>query len=350
VQPLTPDSTVEEWLDHPAGGPLLRGLVEEHGQDPAVLRAVHHLPLTRLAAMSGGLMTDEALAALAAEANAAPRPAAANGAGPDGAAAPARPARPRRPAWQERITAGRFTGQTVVVTGAGSGIGRATAARVAREGGRVVAVDLAADRLAALAAEHDGLDVVPVTADITREDDVAAVLAAAGGRVDGLANVAGVTDDFTPVHETTDEVWERVLAVNLTGTFRLTRAVLPAMLRAGRGAVVNVASEAALRGSAAGTAYTTSKHAVVGLTRSAAFMYADRGIRVNAVAPGPVATGIAGAPRPPSVRHRMDPLLATIPELAEPEHLAASITFLLSDDAVNVTGVVLPSDGGWSVQ
>jgi NAD(P)-dependent dehydrogenase (short-subunit alcohol dehydrogenase family) len=238
----------------------------------------------------------------------------------------------------------------VVVTGAGSGIGRATASRVAREGGRVVAVDVAADRLDDLVATHGAADVVPVLAVVTRAVDVAAIVAATAGRVDGLANVAGITDDFSPPHEVTDELWDRVLAVNVTGMFRLIRALVPAMLEAGRGAIVNVASEASFRGSAAGTAYTTSKHAVVGLTRSAAFMYADHGIRVNAVAPGPVATNIGGGPRPAFVRDRFDALLATLPDIAEPEQLAASITFLLSDDATNVTGAVLPSDGGWSAQ
>jgi NAD(P)-dependent dehydrogenase (short-subunit alcohol dehydrogenase family) len=150
------------------------------------------------------------------------------------------------------------------------------------------------------------------------------------------------------VHETTDEVWERVLAVNLTGTFRLTRAVLPAMLRAGRGAVVNVASEAALRGSAAGVAYTTSKHAVVGLTKSTAFMYGPSGVRVNAVAPGPTITNIEAKFASPLGAQRVRQAMALLPDAAEAEALASSITFLLSDDGVNINGVVLASDGGWS--
>ena len=115
--------------------------------------------------------------------------------------------------------------------------------------------------------------------------------------------------------------------------------------------VVNIASEAGLRGNASGNAYTTSKHAVVGMTKSAAFMYGPQGVRVNAVAPGGVATGI---PFPPHVSEagqaRLQPFQASIPTLATAEQLAASITFLLSDDGVNLNGVVLPSDGGWSVQ
>jgi NAD(P)-dependent dehydrogenase (short-subunit alcohol dehydrogenase family) len=252
--------------------------------------------------------------------------------------------------WQERIVPGRFAGSTVIVTGAGSGIGRATASRVAREGGRVVAADLAPHRLDELVAAHDGLAIVPVSADITSGEGVTAIVAATGGRIDGLANVAGITDSSMPLHEISDELWHRVLDVNLNGMFRLTRVVLPAMMAARRGAIVNVASEAALRGSTAGTAYTTSKHAVVGLTESAAFMYAGHGIRVNAVAPGAVLTNIEGGMGSQLARERLGPILATLPNVAEPAHIAASITFLLSDDSVNINGVLLPTDGGWSVQ
>jgi NAD(P)-dependent dehydrogenase (short-subunit alcohol dehydrogenase family) len=258
-----------------------------------------------------------------------------------------------RPAagWIEQITPGRFAGRTVVVTGAASGIGRATAARVSREGGRVVAVDVSTQGLSRLVEELPELDVVPVAADITAQADVDAIVAAADGRIDGLANVAGVNDDFSPLHETTDAMWDRVLGINLTGAFKVTRAVLPLMLDVGHGSIVNVASGAGLKGSGSGNAYTTSKHAMIGLTRSAAFMYAQTGIRVNAVAPGGVATGM---PVPPSIseygRDRLAPFHALIPSMAAASEIAASITFLLSDDAVNINGAVLSSDGGYCAQ
>lgn len=253
--------------------------------------------------------------------------------------------------WQERIVPGRFDGRTVIVTGAGSGIGRATASRVLGEGGRVVAVDVSPERLDAFAAEADSPELVTVSADITDAGDVDRIMAAAGPRIDGLANVAGITDDFSAAHEITDEVWRRVFAVNVDGTFRLIRAAVPSMLAARSGSIVNVASEAALRGSAAGIAYTASKHAVVGITRSCAFMYARHGIRVNAVAPGGVATGMALSTSPGEFGlGRVRPFLGLMPPISTAGQLAASITFLLSDDGVNINGAVLPSDGGWSIQ
>jgi NAD(P)-dependent dehydrogenase (short-subunit alcohol dehydrogenase family) len=333
--PLTAASTIGEWLDHPAGGPLVRGLLEQTGAKAEMLAPLRSLPLQQLVAVSGGQMPQSVVDDLVLAVN--------DGVMPTGGEAPA--------GWVERATNGRFTGTTVVVTGAASGIGRATASRIAREGGRVIAVDVSKDRLDDLRSAHPEGDIVGVRADITVQDDVDAIIAAAGGRIDALANVAGINDDFSPAHETTDAVWDRVIAINLTGAFKVLRAVLPVMISTGAGSIVNVASEAALRGNSSGNAYTVSKHGIIGLTKSAAFMYGPQGIRVNAVAPGGVATGI---PMPPHMSEhgsaRLRPFQAMIPTIASAEQLAASITFLLSDDSVNINGAVLASDGGWSVQ
>lgn len=251
--------------------------------------------------------------------------------------------------WQENPTASRFTGKKVIVTGAGSGIGQATALRIVREGGRVIAVDISAERLDALVRSNADADLVSVAGDIASEDTIAAVVEAAGGHVDGLANVAGVMDDFTPIHEVDDAMWESVFRINVTALMKLTRAVVPLMLDAGTGSVVNIASEAGLRGSAAGVAYTASKHAVIGMTKNSAVMYGPRGLRFNAVAPGAVLTNIEARWGSEMSAARIQPMMGVnIPAPATAAQLAASITFLLSDDGTNVNGAVLASDGGWS--
>lgn len=251
--------------------------------------------------------------------------------------------------WQETTTTGRFAGKTVIVTGAGSGIGQATALRVAREGGKVIAADISPERLEALVAEHADLDLVPVAGDISSEEVIATVVAAAQGKIDGLANVAGIMDRFQPVHEVDDATWDRVFNINVNATMRLTRAVVPLMLEAGAGSVVNISSEAGLRGSAAGAAYTASKHAVIGLTKNSAVIYGKKGLRFNAVAPGATITNIEAPMDSPLAVEVLGPLMgANIPAPATSAQLAASITFLLSDDGTNVNGVVLASDGGWS--
>ena len=353
-EPLTGDDSIKTWLDDPVGGPIIRDMLAQAGQDPSVLRPVHRLALKRLIMLSKGQFSQQMVDDLVARAAAGDVPAgapatdaAAHAADTDVAdVADASPV--ERPEWIERLDQGRFAGKTVIVTGAGSGIGRATASRIAREGGRVVAVDVSQERLDEFAAEHTGADIVTLVADITDDAKVAEIVGAAGDRIDGLANIAGIMDDMTPIGELTDAVWKRVFSVNVDGTMKLMRAVAPVMVAQGAGSIVNTASEAALRGSAAGVAYTASKHAVVGLTKSTAFMYGPSGLRVNAVAPGPTITNIEATFASPLGAQRVRQAMAVLPDAAEAEALAASITFLLSDDGVNINGVVLASDGGWS--
>ena len=331
---LTANSSIGDWLGDPTGGELIRGLLAQSGASADSLTPVLGLPLQQLVVMSQGAMPQSVVDDLVRAAN--------GGEIPEDAATSG---------WAEQVTPGRFAGKTVIVTGAASGIGKATASRIAREGGRVIACDIAADKLDAFRAELPSADVVTVAGDLTQQEAIDRVIAAAGERIDGLANVAGINDDFSPAGETPDAVWDRVIAINLTAPFKVMRAVLPLMEAAGRGSILNVSSEAGLRGNSSGNAYTASKHGIIGVTKSAAFMYGPKGIRVNSVAPGGVATGI---PMPPHMSEygsaRLAPFQQAIPTVATAEHLAASITFLLSDDAVNINGAILASDGGWSVQ
>ena len=343
--PLTSSSTIGTWLSHPVGGPIMNDLLAKAGQDASALRTVSKLSLDRLVEMSQGAFSQELIDDLVRRAAA--------GEVPEGtpAVVVTDDAEPtvQSPEWVERIDDGRFSGKTIIVTGAGSGIGRATASRIAREGGRVVAVDISQERLDDFVAKTPGADIVTVVADITDDAAVAQIITAAGDRIDGLANIAGIMDDMTPVGDVSDDVWKRVFSINVDGTMKLMRAVMPTMLGQAYGSIVNTASEAALRGSAAGAAYTASKHAVAGLTKSSAFMYGPSGIRVNAVAPGPTITNIEAKFNSKLGAERVRVGMSVMPEAVESDALAASITFLLSDDGVNVNGVILPSDGGWSV-
>jgi NAD(P)-dependent dehydrogenase (short-subunit alcohol dehydrogenase family) len=246
----------------------------------------------------------------------------------------------------------RHAGRVALVTGAASGIGLATAQRLASEGARVVGCDVSAAAIEAARAvlQAAGLDVELVQADVTVQADVDQLVRAAGPQIGVLANVAGVMDHFLPLGDLDDATWDRVVAINLTGPMRLSRAVLPLMLEAGGGSIVTVASEASLSAGASGTAYTASKHGVIGLVRSIAFFYGPRGIRANAVLPGPVATGIGvtAAPKVPWAIERSRLAMAAMPPAAQPDQVAATISWLACDEASNVNGAVLTCDAGWS--
>ncbi|KAA9106546.1 SDR family NAD(P)-dependent oxidoreductase [Microbacterium rhizomatis] len=328
---LNGDSPIGAWQAHPIGAQIIAGIAAQGGMNEQAIRLMRNIPLERLI-NANGTAPEGLLDSLVAKVN--------SGQTPDPDAVPT--------SWAEKITPGRFAGETVIVTGAASGIGRAVASRVAREGGRVIAVDVSEARLDSFVASLPDASITGVAADITSAEGIDRILAATGGRADGLANVAGLLDDFSPIHEVPDAVLERVFNVNVFGLIRLTRAVVPLMMERRSGSIVNIASEAALRGSSAGLAYTASKNAVVGITKNTAFMYEQYGIRSNAVAPGGTLTGM----RPGNVsefgQERLNTHVADAP-LALPEALAASITFLLSSDGVNVNGAVLPSDGGESI-
>ena len=246
----------------------------------------------------------------------------------------------------------RYAGRTALVTGAGSGIGQATVLRLATEGATIVGCDIDTAGLDATGKllTADGLRAELLPADITVQADVDRVVAALQGTpVDLLANVAGIMDYFLPVTELDDAVWERVVAVNLTGPMRLCRAVIPAMRAAGGGAVVNVSSIGGLTGSVAGTAYTSAKHGLIGLTRSLAYLYGPDGIRANAVCPGGVRTNIGRTAfaRSQWAYDRLERSFGRATRMAEPDEIATLIAWLGSAEAGNVNGAVITADGGW---
>ncbi|HEX7745093.1 MAG TPA: SDR family NAD(P)-dependent oxidoreductase [Micromonosporaceae bacterium] len=246
----------------------------------------------------------------------------------------------------------RHSGRVVLVTGAASGIGRASAIRFTKEGAQVIGCDVDAEGLAGTLKqlEDAGHHAQMVTADVAIPAGIDRIVAQlGGGRVDVLANIAGIMDRFLPVTELDDATWERVIGVNLTGVMRLCRAVLPGMREAGRGVIVNIASIGGLTGSVAGTAYVASKHGVIGLTRSIAYLYAEDGIRCNAVCPGGVETNI-GRTAAPSVEwayRRLEKSFGTAVRAAQPDEIAALVSWLASDEASNVNGAVITADGGW---
>jgi NAD(P)-dependent dehydrogenase (short-subunit alcohol dehydrogenase family) len=249
------------------------------------------------------------------------------------------------------VTTG-FEDRVGLITGAGSGIGRAMAIAFAKAGARVVIADI---NLAAAeeTADEIGDAAIAVAVDIGDEASVARLVQRAFdvfGRIDVLCNNAGVIDTMALPADTSVAEWERVLRINLTGTFLVTHAVLPHMLAQGSGVIVNTASEAGIRGGASGAAYTASKHGVVGLTRNVAWAYANDGIRCNAILPGATATGIAGGIEgfDEKGKARLQPIISLQQRVALPEQMADAAVFLASDAASFINGAIVPVDGGWS--
>jgi len=255
------------------------------------------------------------------------------------------------------VAAPRFDGKVVLITGAAGGIGRAAAVRFATEGARVGLVDVSRDGLreSLAAVEQAGGTGLTVEADVTRAADVAryaATVAERFGGIDCFFNNAGILGAVRPLVDYPEDVFDRVLAVNVKGVWLGIKTVAPLLRARGGGVIVNTASIAGLRGSRNLVAYTASKHAVVGLTRAASIELARDRIRVNAVCPSPIETPMvraleAGAnPTNPGAFHER--LAGTIPlqRYGEPEEVAALVAFLCSAEAVYITGGIYPVDGG----
>ena len=252
-----------------------------------------------------------------------------------------------------------FTGKVALITGAGNGIGRAAAMGFAARGAKVVIVDKdgAAAEATAGSIRQQGGDALAVTADVTRSADVQAYVKATldkYGKIDCFFNNAGIEGKVQPTHEYDEALFDQVIGVNVKGVFLGLRHVIPAMLKQGGGAIVNTASVAGLNASPGMSAYVASKHAVIGLTKTAATEVSRQGVRVNAVCPGPVDTrmihsleAMLDPANPKSVEQKYQ---ASIPSgrYSTVDEIANMVLFLCSDLASNTTGGQFVVDGGRS--
>lgn len=252
-----------------------------------------------------------------------------------------------------------ISGKVVLVTGAADGIGAATAKRFAEEGAKVAVIDIneSGGNATVAAIKAAGGEAYFQKVDVSSPDQVQNMIdtvVKTYGRLDFAANNAGILGPFVPTHETTLEWFDRIIAVNLRGVFLCMKTEIIQMLGQGGGVIVNTSSAAGLQAQPALVAYSASKHGVTGMTRTAAAEYAKAGIRINAVNPGGVITGMtrdiyaqmaqaaeAGQPLPP------DP--HPIGHPAQPEEIASVIVFLCSDDASNIIGHNLSVDGGMTI-
>jgi NAD(P)-dependent dehydrogenase (short-subunit alcohol dehydrogenase family) len=244
----------------------------------------------------------------------------------------------------------RFTDKTVLVTGAGSGIGKASAIRMAAEGGSIFCVDLNREAVEATVAEitADGGEATAKVCDVSNavsvEETVQACIESYGSLY-GVVNMAGILR-FDDTCELQTDHWQKIIDINLTGTMFLCRAVLPHLLET-KGSIVNAASTAALSGLPCGVAYSASKGGVLAMTRSIAVEYAKRGVRANCICPGDINSGMTdNIAFPESMDFELLPRIMSLSGAKSPEVVAGVIAMLVSEDGVHITGEDIRVDGG----
>ncbi len=249
----------------------------------------------------------------------------------------------------------KLEGKVAVVTGAASGMGKAIAEIYAKEGAKVIVSDINQEGAEAVAKgiTDNGGTARAVRTNVADAGEVEQMIETAVnefGTLDVLVNNAGIMDGFEPVGDISDERWDRVLAVNTTGVMRAMRKAMPIFLEKEKGVIINIASTGGFSGAHAGAAYVASKHAVIGLTKNTGFMYAQKGIRCNAIAPGAVETNIAASMTNIDEfgMQRAGMTHGLSPRAGQPEEIARVALFLASDESSFVNGTVVTADGGWT--
>lgn len=251
----------------------------------------------------------------------------------------------------------KLKGKVAIVTGASAGMGKDIAYYYAKEGANVLAVARRIERLETLSKEAEELEgkIVPFSADISEKNQVENMVDEAikiFGTLDILVNNAGVMDNFSPVGDVSDEMWNSVMKINVDGPFYAMRKAINYFNENNGGVIINVASLGGLFGSRAGAAYTASKHALVGLTKNTAFMYAKKNIRCNAICPGGIETEISSGEYMTNINREGMGIatsgMCTNPRNGKGHEIATVAVFLASDDSGYVNGQCLNVDGGWS--
>jgi 3-oxoacyl-[acyl-carrier protein] reductase len=246
-----------------------------------------------------------------------------------------------------------YSGRVVIVTGGGSGMGRAMVGEFVARGANVAVLDInLKNAVATVEGLKDSSMAFAYQVDVSDPQSVQKAVDAVierWGHIDLLCNNAGILDGHATAHEVSIEEWNRVIAVNLTGPFLMARAVIPQMLKQGKGAIVNTSSTSGFSAAGGGTAYTASKHGVIGLTRQLTFEYGARGIRVNTICPGATATPLAMPEHAAANSPDMDAALQKFParRWCQPQEIAKLAAFLGGDDADFVHGSDYVMDGGW---
>ncbi len=245
--------------------------------------------------------------------------------------------------------------KVIILTGASSGIGRATALKLVAEGAKVVAVARRTERLEELKKEGADLpgEIYPITGDVSKDGDIDKLVEETienYGKIDVLINNAGIVDRFLSADNMEDELWDRVMDVNLTAPMKLIRKSLNYMLDQGEGNIINVASVGGLFGAKGGLAYVASKHAIIGMTKHIGVIFADKGIRCNAIAPGSIKTEIGQNVKEPNmfVLDKVMKSTEALPALGEAEDIGNLMVFLASEDSKFINAATIVADGGWT--